>query len=491
MKVQEGSASSQKIGRAGCEDTTSRPLLVVRGMYEYDREYHEDLNKVWKALYKANSTSSLQNFERRVTQQICALKAQTETDLPMVPRESVLFWGLYIQLHEGIRLHFTRRSTDARRLEQAWLGNHSIEQNTTPRPHQNKVARLRQNSPARRSLDFGEAASVCLICNKIPGANEGITTQCDHLFHRVCLSTWAQSTNTRKCPHCKTPGIGIPKDDQPVRNQIHPPRVQGRPPRPPVPIERQTPSQSKPGKTSDAKAIREARLRRFGENSLVASASAPASWSCSQCTLHNELSSSKCSACGTPKHRPTNSTWKCDRCTLENPVEVTSCTVCDCPKPFLESGDSDQFQGISASAVASSYCEPVLSTTNSPDTKQRSDSATKKVTCGACRQRGHNRASATRASCPAYNDPDEIDRREMKILEAARIAREKREDASRFARLNQERLDAQTATTRELQRVLAEQERLRADLEQMTDAEARRKQKDADRAEKRARKLAG
>ena len=74
---------------------------------------------------------------------------------------------------------------------------------------------------------------------------------------------------------------------------------------------------------------------------------------------------------------------------------------------------------------------------------QAKPSATKRrQKCGACGLDGHNRASATAQNCPAFNDPNEVERRRKK--------REQKEAQLREARSQVGDLDNQDIRSREL-----------------------------------------
>lgn len=76
-------------------------------------------------------------------------------------------------------------------------------------------------------------------------------------------------------------------------------------------------------------------------------------------------------------------------------------------------------------------------------------------------------------------------------MDAQRKAREKRDEANRFAEESANNLRTQTAMQAEVQRLLAETQRQAEEMRTVTAAEAKRRKQAADRAEKRARRLQG
>lgn len=334
-------------------------------------------------------------------------------------------------------------------------------------------------------------------------AKNRMITPCQHSFHRDCITTWVQSSGKRNCPQCNFQGIGLPKDHTGRKNDGLSRRGQERPPRQPS---------TSSSATSDIKptsaAIREARLRRFGGGARTTNArtsgdaakmSSPGVWKCSMCTLENSVASHSCEMCDTT--RPTQSApsastctssqagtdWSCASCTLQNSAAADICEACYTPNPVvvIATGGSAPVVGV-AGGQGSLPASAAVGTT--PRTV---NSSTKKMTCGACRQQGHNRASATPTNCPAYHYPEEVERRTKRKTEAERKAREKREEAIRFEEQTSNNLQASAIREQDMRRLLEASEQQNATIREMAQAEARRKQQAARRAELRARKMGG
>lgn len=66
----------------------------------------------------------------------------------------------------------------------------------------------------------------------------------------------------------------------------------------------------------------------------------PVEWTCSKCTVVNEISQNICEVC---QSKRTSDTWKCQQCASQNSSDVSSCTVC---KLFQSSDkkETDDFQ---------------------------------------------------------------------------------------------------------------------------------------------------
>eukprot|EP00484_Ammonia_sp_Unknown_P019616 CAMPEP_0197043872 /NCGR_PEP_ID=MMETSP1384-20130603/20062_1 /TAXON_ID=29189 /ORGANISM="Ammonia sp." /LENGTH=315 /DNA_ID=CAMNT_0042475241 /DNA_START=80 /DNA_END=1027 /DNA_ORIENTATION=+ len=55
-------------------------------------------------------------------------------------------------------------------------------------------------------------------------------------------------------------------------------------------------------------------------------------WTCSQCTLQNDVYALHCTACNTANPDPPD--WPCPQCTLKNSLRDPSCTACNYPNPY-------------------------------------------------------------------------------------------------------------------------------------------------------------
>jgi hypothetical protein len=521
------------------------PLVIVHGTYEYDKEYYDDLNKIWKACYRRHHSKDAHgnNREEAFMQQLRTIGLSQNGATPFVPREIILFWCLYIQLTGHVRLYLARMSTEMRALRSAWklerapirnsvMGSSTVRA-TDATPARRKTppggerlvtstGRRGHSTKVRRSLDFAQEA-LCMVCKGQIQDDEETSTPCNHTFHRTCLSTWLEASGTRNCPHCNFEGIGLPKVDRPSvvvehgnRSQGRPPKPSSLPPPPPTPNPPPPPlivpsKQTKNPASSTDPAIREARLRRLGVSTPAAPAprtnavSSGRGWICGDCRLENRAATSYCEGCRSAKLQPTlpgapvssvaavNRTaaiWACTKCTLENLASDMKCGACGASSPYMI---SDFCEPVLSSNFSAHYNPPRLAAPGAPFDSDATvpTSSAKKITCGACRRQGHNRATATEATCTAFNDPAEVEHRLKKKEEAERKAQEKRDEATRFERITQNQAQTARSNEEQIERLLAQQRRERDELQQLTQAEVKRKQKAAALAEKRARRLAG
>jgi hypothetical protein len=393
------------------------PLILISGMYEYDKEYYDDVSKVWQTTYRNHLSASAatpgsnreQNFVYLAREELQALEV-LDSEVPLVQRDTVLFWILYLQLSTTARLNLTRQKSGMRELQSHWRrkvqGMGGLATNTV---HSDERG-------ARRSL-FATPAFDCEICKEPLEISESdVTSPCGHCFHRHCLHHWLHRSKSRSCPVCKYEGIGAPKDDTLSGIDSTPSRTTG---------------QSAPTRSSGQRAsgtttsIREARLRRFGEIDAEATTdidgTADAGWSCAICTLCNKATSSNCEACGldspwkesivsgaslpVPSDLPAHCLkWTCDHCTMENELNIPTCEACHARNPLYTSNSSDSVAPDRQSSRGSakpqtrelalpprpprkrvSYASPA-SRAASPNARPKS-----KAKCGACGQQGHNR----------------------------------------------------------------------------------------------------
>lgn len=499
------------------------PVLLVNGMYDYDKEYFEDINKVWKSICLSFQKGGTQTFKAYLSEQLVTSGILDDDRSPLIPRDTLLFWTLHTQLMMQTRFALTRSRSELDSIKRAWENNSvtgaTRSVRTIPVATSNARNTPRQSS-ARRSLEFGQSRLTCLICDHALVEGSEFTTSCSHAFHPACLTLWATRTGTRKCPQCNRPGIGLPKSATPISNGIQQsvtprlpptgrrPALPGRPPKAPN-------SSNATGKPIE-RTIREARLRRFeGKSTLTSigiSQSSPENarfWVCERCTFsENEFSTPSCWMCESPRRQMSDNapsaeavvsaSWQCARCTLENDFDSDKCSACTATNPFQV---ASQFRPSTAVGFDDSSNGPytrdrtphIPRTTTPLAAPARLDeklSSAKKVVCGACRLQGHNRGNATAVNCPMYNTAEEIELRAKKKSEAERKAREKRDEAARYEQESRTQAQQAALQEQEVRRILEATTRQGEQLRQMSEKEAARKKKEAERAEKRAQRLA-
>ena len=463
---------------------SSTKLVIIEGLLEYDTEYKKDTNTVWKALYKTHECREQNELENVAAQKLKSICDQAEAT-PLVPREYLQFWSLYFQVfNQNVRIHFPRESEGSKSLRSSWLDRRQRKTSLGSTSSIDSTVNNRQRNPSRR-LDFDDIPSTkCMVC-ELPITKDKLTTKCGHTFHQQCLRAWFDTSKTRKCPQCNVDGIGLPKESESQtrttsstsgRKRKNPPGNDGsRPPRVPVSSNSHRPSSEL---TTDS-AIRAARLRRFEGGAATPT---PVVSSSSSSSFSSSASSS----------------WDCRVCTLINIGTVNACGACQAPRPgSASSRSSSSFTQHPPSApypsYGGAYSTPSSSRQQQPSSSSNSSGSstgkTRQIRCGACKQVGHNRSSATASNCMAFYDPEEVEMRRKKAEDAQRKARELREETRQRedAMRNQHTIEARR--DEELRRLLEENQRKTAEVNRLQAEETKRLEKKAKAAERRARKL--
>mmetsp|Transcript_17261 Transcript_17261/g.42067 ORF Transcript_17261/g.42067 Transcript_17261/m.42067 type:complete len:1384 (+) Transcript_17261:368-4519(+) len=614
----------------GTSAVSSRPgIFVVTGLYEYDRDFFKDINKIWQSMYRTQSAASRENFRKSVSAQLLSIQ---NDQLPLVHRDSILYWTLRIPLCENVLIHTARTSQCVEDLTSRWDNGRRFPSSggrtlgTTQSRQRDGVTenmpKQRGRTPARQQQDdqvvvVDDDDGIATTCRRdlfgkdqdgTPNANpqsrrkrkqnqqttpiytidedEDELTLLDSTApranKRAARSTPKDGAETSQRPSNRgkpplsgrkappvyeiDPATGSGMTRQPASNigyagasrpaqsirQASTPstlgngsRKQRATPRsqkrsngntrpteetriPPLSTRKPPPEHNlgtasprnmrpDPSLSNTDMAIREARLRRFGAAGAPA-ASANSEWECKLCTFKNKLGDDRCEICGAiasvnnpirqraaslgearaqasprpqtvssparkrPRPASTPSTYSCRRCTFENPLHLSSCEVCgydDSSKGAIRPETISSTAKLPSKAVKP---DTYVSGTASPHPKRR-------IRCGACGLEGHNRGTATVANCPAYNNPDEVSRRNKKI-EAAKIkARDAKEDLKDFESRKTARDAASERRHQEMQRLLALEQQDREENRRNAENELKRRKKAAERAERRARKL--
>ena len=483
------------------DEDNAVPLLLIHGMHEYDKEYWDDVNKLWKCACSSFPKDSVETFAAFASKQISTSGILDEDNLPLIPRDTFLFWGLYVQLTMNVRLILTRSTTETQSIQQAWDGSLTPTIPVVPVSASKTMA----NTPARRSLELAIVVQECMICDERIMEGTGITTPCKHTFHGHCLTVFITGSRTRKCPRCNFQGIGLPKS--PGISRTHTPVSQspsGRPSRPGCFSPGGQVNSNINNKISKRdETVRNARLRRFGGGASTIPSdnkvdpSDDRFWTCENCTFaENVVAFSSCSVCDGPRDSTVVAFWECESCTLRNACVAVQCSACSAPNPFKVSTSSLpslELDAFDRQPLGGAETPPIQTGCPSWTTESTLAGAStgKKVTCGACRLPGHNRSTATAFTCCMYNTPAERERRAKKKEEAEMKAREKREEAARFEELARSQINQTIRQDEEMRRMLEASARQNEQLRVLSEKEAARKKKAADRAEKRARRLSG
>jgi len=473
------------------------PLLLLSGTHEYDKEYWDDVDKLWKSAYGGFPREGEVTFAAFASAQIASSGILDEQNLPLISRQPILFWSLFVQLTMNVRFILTRSMLEAQSIQKAW--DTTSTRNITAEASPTTVAA----TPTRRLFGSAKKALDCMICEESITGEDGITTPCKHSFHAGCLIAFTRGSATRKCPQCNFQEIGLPKGSPPRRRKTTVPQSpphhvsqSGRPPRMKPPHRAVVSSQ--------AEVVRSARLRRFEDRSSKAASTYSVAtnddemfWTCSNCTFaENDLSFSSCSVCEVSRvdiplaaHAASVSDWECQVCTLQNPRAADQCSACCAPNPFLSTAIVP-FEPSHTTTMQQprSVEAPLSPEPRRPMTERASE---RRVICGACGLQGHNRATATAATCLMYNAPAEVGSRAQKKAEAAAKAKERRDEAAQYDELTRRQIEQAHQQELEVRRILEITARQSEQFRDLTEKESARKKKAAERAEKRARRLAG
>jgi ERCC4-type nuclease len=484
-------------------------LIMLHGWDDYDERFSKEINKRWQECYSEYGTligTIDDNGEARTTSTLCQYAVRQMTaminsgNISYLPRTSVITAILWLQIRLGLLVRPVTREKFALELKEKWTNTCALGlQNRLGSQHQSPSSNNNSTISQRRARPLHDPTTRNLGKSQEPPAS---SAQISSRRNDPPVSSFVPPSNTRMQQSYSSPK-SVPIIEA-RKQQSHP-----SPKRAPAIEARKQQSHPSPKR---ALAI-EARLRRFenaGSSSskvpdrqldYIPSNTVPQYhhstfnsekpissniWNCGYCTFENTLEAKKCTAC----LKPMTNTWACLECTFHNNMEAVECTICDSPNPDSSAGVEKTLTPKWQCSVCTLnndmevlVCETCgVGTPNSIHTARTShnhvpspmasaskdlnshvnrttidrhpssippSSSKKSVRCGACGLEGHNRGTATAASCPAYNDEAEIQRREEKwrnIQEKAITAEQEvltlqREEQSRQAR--QERLRGQ------------------------------------------------
>lgn len=396
----EPSAKQQKRGKdgdivvleAGADDDESIPFFIITGLYEYDRDYYRDINKVWQSACRSEASKSRNDFRLAVLEHLRSI--QTD-ELPLVKRESILYWALKIQLCSQALLHAARESDSFHQLQYHWntgvraqgSTNDISVQDCTSRRHATPPARARRQTPQQASpktppvytIDDDpvpvppaarrgspESAAKQKVRRQTPPQASPKTTPVYTIDDdpvpvppattRGSAQRKARRQKTQASPQTTpvctidddpvpVPRIARPRSPVPVARRKESPRAGWK--APPVydikalnqPANRDSQLHSKEALSdsqTDAK-IREARLRRFvgTSNSACSTSTTGARASHPNSTSANRWS---CETCTIMNEKALSKCkmcgakkkkgWACNNCTYENGVDAERCKMC-------------------------------------------------------------------------------------------------------------------------------------------------------------------
>lgn len=388
----------------------THPLLILHGWDDYDRQFYQRLDKLWKIFYMCSS----EQMESRLNSHI------QESGFPFVRRRSLTRFTLWMQLTIGVQIRSVqmKRFADEIKVHFGQRNNSAGGIGVPPLPPYppasvRKVYLLQpprsRNSPGNSTLrpiiSTTMAADIALIQaweRRRPDESDG-----EHRHRRG-------NPPDNVCDAFRRVGderlLQEPSKSPSIERSIGRNRISG---------DAMTASSGKKPSSSNMEAdlVREARLRRFETTSITSRQEIlPSTWSCQRCTLENSITDKTCSACDGPRTM-----------LLVNPVAISS-------------------------ARLPSYYHPDQSKSSSniwADDSKALPGLKRVARCGACGNEGHNRANATEFNCSAYHDNREVDRRDK--------IRRKRDETLFLEQSKIRAIEKQSATAEQLQEGLLKQ----------------------------------
>jgi len=427
-------------------------LLFLSGLYEYDNEYQSDVTKGWKELYQ-NSESNQSNFIDLGKQILIQMQMGSS---PLVKRESIIFWILFIQLRYNVLIHTSRQQICIDTIRSLWDDSALWAE----RPHSvNEDVKGTNNSALKSLTSSSELKSLnrvpeCCICLETLGGGDVEALPCGHCFHKNCVQLWLNRSNSRSCPSCKC-SVYSPKDE---RATVRRPKMF-----------HQLLDVCDPVEAADKERMREARLHRFSAvpSGLATTTSA------------------------------TSRKWKCLNCTFENdPLSITCKMECEeTIIPVASKTPQKESRMAQTSVLTDDMCawsrkrnldtpirtQKILKMPRSMASTTSITSAPTRTTCGACKCFGHNRSNYTAQTCEKYNDPEEIKLRRAK--------REQQEQKSREADAKLNDLDIRDAQLEQLPVLMAQIQSIKDAASRSSEKERKRLEREKAQAEKKARKF--
>ena len=517
----------------GCESTVTpnletHSLIMLHGWDDYDERFSKEINKRWQECYSEYGAlvgTIDGNGEARTTSSLCQYAVRQITaminsgNFPYLPRTSVITAILWLQIRQGLLVRSITRENFAVELKEKWTNtsacgseNRIGSQHQSPRSNNNSTisrrARLLDNPTTRNLANSQEP----------PASND---RNCSGR-HDPSASSFVPPSNTRKQQSHSSPKRAPTIEARKQQSHPSPKRalaIAARLRR----FENADCSSSRvPDRHSDY--ITSNTVPIYPQP--VFNSEKPTSsntWNCGYCTFENTLEAKKCTAC----LKPMKNIWACLQCTFHNNMETVACTACGFRNPDSSakvedtltpkwqcsvctvSNDMDvlacqtcgEQKGCETpnSTALTSYKHVPSPMKSNPASRDLSfhvnrttierisssiqpSSSKKSVRCGACGIEGHNRGTATEASCPAYNDEAEIQRREekwRKIQEKAITAEQELQTLQREAHNRQAR---QEHLREEMDAMAKDMERSA----ELNAAEIERRRKKAESARRRA-----
>ena len=480
-------------------------LIMLHGWDDYDERFSKDINKRWQECYSEYGTligTIDDNGEARTTSSLCQYAVRQMTaminsgNFPYLPRTSVITAILWLQIRLGLLVRPVTREKFALELKEKWTNTCALGlENRLGSQHQSPPSNNNSTISQRRARPLNNPTTRNLGKSQEPPAS---SAQNYSRRHDPQVSSFVPPSNTRTQQSHSSPKRAPTIEAR--KQQSHPspkraPAIEARKqqshpsPKRALAIEARLRRFENAGSSSST--VPDRQLDYIASNTVpqyhqpIFNSEKPTSsntWNCGYCTFENTLEAKKCTAC----LKPMKNTWACLKCTFHNNMEAVECTICDFRNPESSAKVEKTLTPTWQCSVCTVnndmdvlVCETCgeqkdYGTPNSTHTTLTShnhvtspmtaskdlsfhvnrttidripssippSSSKKSVRCGACGLEGHNRGTATAASCPAYNDEAEIQRREekwRKIQEKAITAEQEvltlqREEQTRQAR---------------------------------------------------------
>jgi hypothetical protein len=372
----------------GWEGVNTKPavisLLIISGLPEYDFEYNNDLDKLWQGLYKVDRKNN-SDFLELTKEKII----QMQRHLPLVQRESILFWVLYLQLRFNLIVHASRQLSCSTALSSLW-GDTSISLSNCYDASKAKGSSLGAleviNQPAddvfptpqssQSPLYFGDSMVTKADYNKQAHIREARRRYFENNVTEVATTASLPSEDW-SCPRCT------------YHNE------------------------------------------KLNEN-------------CRMCDTPSNTNAGGMDQ----KLAPAGYSWICQYCDLKNSHENLKCEKCSKISSQLYDIDGEfHIQDLSLSF--SSGPDVALTCLSQMQTMQKSEyqssagnKVQKVIRCGACGLFGHSRSNYNEMVCPKYNTDNEVQHRRKKEQAKEQKRQEEEEEFNNWKVLSEQH-DAQ------------------------------------------------
>ena len=522
------------------------PLLILHRWGEYDKDFHDKFNAVWQDLYRRMRNRVAVATDDFYAEADLKLSQLVGNDgFPFIPRRTMLYVGLWLQIKLGIQVRIVTRNSQADRIRNLW--SQKEHHSSTRMPSTSAKSGSTQTDRCKRKLDVLSHSPIN------PSNDQSSIDETPKKARRALHSETSVAIEARlRRFQKKAVTSKIPPSTARIQNDF-------------------IDANEKSGWTCSKCTLQNSHhvevchacQERKNPQKLKPSSHFPLETSeetkkttrtCPQCTFENNYEAVLCSMCNTSIETQSNvpkshmytpldstrssydvgmvsetsqkqkgSTWDCSNCTFENNASDFMCSMCDKPKyvaqriPSSNSHLSSSFVDSPLQKLYAAQSSKSYSSSNSCDATRRSKylvssldeasslstsyagqspcrpavtsstpSKVSGVTCGACGLSGHNRRSATEYNCPKYFDDAEVELRRKKERKAREKAEKERDELDQLKAEAQMTSEQGEQRLKEMQRIVAEQENSLQGHQKLQKEDIKRREKRLKNARRRA-----